>query len=198
MTLTALPPLHWTGASGTAEFSPEGDSVTLTAAAGTDWSNDSLGGEGQHAATGLVFDAPASFALSARVTVPFPRTTFDAGVLCLWVDDDHWAKLCFEFSPSGQAMVVSVVTNGFSDDANSTIVDGESVYLRVSRVGPAWAFHASSDGLDWEFVRLFRLETDAPVGVGFLAQAPMGDSCRATFDQIRLNAAPPSYLRDGS
>lgn len=196
MTISVLPTLHWTGAPGDAEF--DGDTVTLTAAAGVDWSNDSLGGSSQHAASGLVFDAPGSFALSARVTVPLPRTTFDAGALCLWADSDHWAKLCFEYSPQGRPMVVSVVTNGYSDDCNSTLVNDDWVYLRVSRVGPAWAFHASSDGLDWDFVRLFRLDTDAPITVGFLAQAPMGDSCRATFDQIWLDETPPSDLRDGT
>src|SRR5262245_14263456 len=34
---------------------------------------------------------------SARVRVDF-RDTFDAGVLLLWGDDAHWAKLCFERS----------------------------------------------------------------------------------------------------
>ena len=198
MTIATLPPLHWTGATGQAVFSSEGDSVTLTAASGVDWSNDSLGGASQHAATALVFDAPDGFALSARVTVPPRRTTFDAGVLCLWADEDHWAKLCFEYSPQGQAMVVSVVTNGYSDDCNSTLVNEESVYLRVSRVGDAWAFHASSDGSYWDFVRLFRLNTERPIGVGFMAQAPMGESCEVTFDRIRLEPTPPRDLRDGS
>ena len=58
--------------------------------------------------------------------------TFDAGVLLLWVDERHWGKLCFEFSPAGEAMVVSVVTRGVSDDANAFMVTGRSVWLRVS------------------------------------------------------------------
>ena len=41
------------------------------------------------------------FRLSARVTVDF-RATFDAGVLLLWLDEAHWAKLCFEYTPDGR------------------------------------------------------------------------------------------------
>ena len=116
----------------------------------------------------------------------------------LWVDADHWAKLCFEYSPQGEAMVVSVVTNGFSDDCNSTLVAEDHVYLRVSRVGAGWAFHSSPDAEQWSFVRLFRLNTDLPISVGFLSQAPLGDSCVASFEDIELASTAPSDLRDGS
>ncbi len=73
--------------------------------------------------------------------------------------------------------VCTVVTRGHSDDANSFTVDGSSVWLRVSRTGRAFAFHASRDGKKWIFIRLFTLgdekETDAAL-VGFMAQSPMG------------------------
>ena len=93
-------------------------------------------------------------------------------------------------------MVVSVVTNGFSDDVNSFLVD-DAVYLRVSRVGPAWAFHASPDGVEWRFVRLFRLYTDEPVHVGFMSQAPLGEPCVAVFDEIDYRREAPADLRSG-
>ena len=38
------------------------------------------------------------FQFSARVKAVH-QETFDAGVLMLWMDEAHWAKLCFEFSP---------------------------------------------------------------------------------------------------
>ena len=46
------------------------------------------------------------FQLSARVSVDF-ASTFDAGVLLLWIDERHRAKLCFEYSPAREPMVVS-------------------------------------------------------------------------------------------
>ena len=197
VTVAGLPELSWTSHEGQAVTTPSGG-LTLTADRGVDWSNDSVTGGQQHDATALVFAAPGSFSLSARVHVAGARSTFDAGALVLWADVDHWAKLCFEYSPQGEAMVVSVVTNGFSDDCNSTLVAEDHVFLRVSRVGAGWAFHSSPDAEYWSFVRLFRLHTDLPIMVGFLSQAPMGDTCVASFDDITLSSAPPADLRDGS
>ncbi|MEJ1115989.1 DUF1349 domain-containing protein [Paenarthrobacter sp. CCNWLY172] len=196
--IPGLPQMEWTSSPGHVSYDEAEGTLTLTAAPGVDWTNDSLGGEPQHAATALGFRAPAAFSLSARVLVASPRTTFDAGVLTLWADSDHWAKLCFEYSPQGEAMVVSVVTNGYSDDSNGPLVTAPWIYLRVSRVGPAWAFHSSADGREWSFVRLFRLDSDKPVHVGFMSQAPMGESCEARFDAIEWTEEPPADLRDGS
>ncbi|MGO4595069.1 DUF1349 domain-containing protein [Leifsonia sp. 2TAF2] len=191
-----LPPLTWTNGEGVAEW-PTPDRLILTAAAGTDWTNDALGGPQQHAATSLGFVPTQDFTLSARVRVHPPRSTFDAAVLAVWGDKDHWAKLCFEFSPQGQAMVVSVVTNGYSDDCNSTIVTADHVFLRLAKLGSGWAFHSSADGRTWDFVRVFRVPFDGPVNVGFLAQAPMGDTCVAEFDTIEYSTTVPADLRNG-
>ena len=194
-----LPDLEWAVGSGTAALQPDGR-LEVSAAPGTDWTNDALGGPAQHAAAMLGFEAPDRFALSARAGVATaPRTTFDAAALAVWGDRDHWAKLCFEYSPHGEAMVVSVVTDVWSDDCNSVVVAAPSVHLRVSRVGDqVWAFHSSTDGRRWDFVRLFRLDWDGPVQVGFLAQAPLGDACVATFDEVGFSPDPPADLRDGS
>jgi regulation of enolase protein 1 (concanavalin A-like superfamily) len=196
VSIDALPELSWTAEAAEAGYADE--VLTLACAAGTDWIVDSLDGSRQDSATALVFDAPAEFALTARATVPQPRTTYDAGVLCLWASPDYWAKLCFEFSPQGSPGVVSVVTNVFSDDCNSVEVDGDSVFLRITRAGGGWVFHSSVDGERWSFVRQFRLATDLPVRVGFLAQSPMGGARTVQFDSIRLAPTGPSNLRDGT
>lgn len=60
-------------------------------------------GDRQHQAASLAFAAPsAPFMLSAKVSVHGDRTTFDAGALSIWSDKDHWAKLCFENSPTAK------------------------------------------------------------------------------------------------
>lgn len=196
--IAGLPVLEWTNGASSAEVDDAAGELRLRASAGVDWSNDSLGGPGQHGASMLGFRPSGDFALSARVRVVGERSTFDAAALGLWCDEEHWAKLCFEYSPAGQAMVVSVVTNGYSDDCNSTIVEEPFVHLRVARVGPAYAFHASADGDRWDFVRLFRVTSDVAPIVGFLTQAPMGTTCDARFDAIRFTEAVPEDLRDGS
>lgn len=193
-----LPPLTWVPVRGHFSHADTGGALKLAAEAGVDWSNDSLGGPHQHLAAALTFPAPDTMSLSARVSVESPRTTFDAAALVLWADQDHWAKLCFEYSPQGESTVVSVVTNNYSDDCNSTPVPGQFVHLRICRMGSAWAFHSSLNGSDWAFVRLFRLHTDLPVQVGFMSQAPLGDTCMSSFDNITFALTAPVGLRDGS
>jgi regulation of enolase protein 1 (concanavalin A-like superfamily) len=151
-----------------------------------------------NAATLLGLPPAGDFQFSARVTVGF-RAQYDAGVLLLWLDDHHWAKLCFEFSPAQDPMVVSVVTRGVSDDANAFTVPGRSVWLRVSRIGGVYAYHASTDGTSWTMVRVFSL-TDEPARhqVGFEVQSPTGDGCTVTFDDVRFASRTLSDLRDGS
>jgi regulation of enolase protein 1 (concanavalin A-like superfamily) len=195
--MAPLNALDWVNGDGLVE-QPTAGTLRLTAAAGVDWTNDAFGGPQQHAATLLGFEASGDFSLSARTTVLGERSTFDAGALAIWGDRDHWAKLCFEYSPQGEAMVVSVVTNEYSDDCNSTLVLDDAVFLRVTRAGSGWAFHSSRDGLRWVFVRVFRLAVTGPVRVGFLAQAPLGDSCVAQFDDIRFSTVIPADFRDGS
>ena len=193
ITLPGIPPLQWTNGEGEARV--EGGTLVLTAAAGVDWTNDSQGNGQQHAATSLSFPVEGDFQLSARVRVDAPRSTFDAAVLTLWADSDHWAKVCFERSPRGEDMVVTVVTNDFSDDSNATDVLTDAVWLRVSRIGPAFIFHSSTDGQDWRFVRLFRLQTEEPLLCGFMAQAPMGEIAVARFDEISYLAETLLELR---
>lgn len=143
----------------------------------------------------LLGEVTGDFTLSARVTVGF-ESTFDAGVLMLYTDERTWAKLCFEYSPQRQPMVVSVVTRGVSDDCNSIDVDGATVWLRIARIGQAYAFHASADGERWRFVRHFGLEGN-PL-VGFSAQSPTGEACSVTFDRLHFTTRTLANLRDGS
>ncbi|WP_444964054.1 DUF1349 domain-containing protein [Nocardiopsis sp. M1B1] len=137
------------------------------------------------------------FQFSARVTVDF-ASAFDAGVLLLWIDGRHWGKLCFEYSPDREPMVVSVVTRGVSDDANGFTVDGRTVWLRVSRIGRAFAYHASLEGTAWRMIRFFAVDAAASARIGFEAQSPTGDGCAVTFDHIRFTGERLAELRDGS
>jgi regulation of enolase protein 1 (concanavalin A-like superfamily) len=155
------------------------DRASLLAVAGprTDWFVDpQRAGEPKLNAPALLGGSSGDFLLSARVTVDFAGT-YDAGVLVVYESDEVWSKLCFEYSPQREPMVVSVVTRGVSDDCNSFVVDDESVWLRVARLGAAYAFHASTDGSNWSFIRHFALEgADAP-SIGFAVQSPTGDGC---------------------
>jgi regulation of enolase protein 1 (concanavalin A-like superfamily) len=130
--------------------------------------------------------------LQARVTVE-AKATYDAGVLVAYQSDTLWGKLCFELSPQGQLMIVSVVTKGTSDDCNSVPIMGNSVYLRLARLESAYAFHYSTDGHWWHLVRYFGLGVGPAVNIGFIAQSPTGDGCTARFSEI---AWKPNLLTD--
>lgn len=186
----------WVNEPAHSSFDERGDTLTITAPGHTDWFVSPATGESVDSAPALLAPFDGDGTLSARVHVDF-RATFDAGVLAIRRSATHWAKLCFEYSPQGQPMVVSVVTNGVSDDANSTPVDSDEVYLRVSRTGPAWVFHYSTDGRLWHFVRHFRLSADAPARVGFLAQSPTGEGSTTRFSEIARTSSPPRDIRAG-
>jgi regulation of enolase protein 1 (concanavalin A-like superfamily) len=151
-----------------------------------------------NASTLLGTPPSGDFRFSARVTADF-RATFDAGVLLLWLDERNWAKLCFELSPAGEPMAVSVVCRDVADDANAFVVEGRSVWLRVARIGGAFAFHASTDGREWRFVRHFALAGDsAAVRLGLEVQSPTGEGCDVRFEELRFDGERLADLRDGS
>jgi len=192
--------------SAGAEWTVEGDPgrVTVHASAHTDIFVDP--GKGSqvnaetllNAATLLGTPPEGDFRMRAHVRVAF-ASTFDAGVLLLWLDERHWAKLCFEYSPDDEPMVVSVVNRGVADDASAFVVPGDSIWLRVSRVDSVYAFHASTDGARWRLVRAFVLDAPgATPRVGFEAQSPTGRGCAVSFDQIGFDSVHLGDLRDGT
>ena len=183
-------------------YSLRGEALVLTGAGGTDLFVDPAGDGSKGPDAGWLAGLPPAgdFSLAARVSVEF-GSTYDAGALLLHAGDLRWAKLAFEYSPQHRPTAVTVVTNGRSDDSNSFEVDDSSLWLRITRSGRAWAFHASTDGVWWRLLRYFSLgehPDGEAVTVGFLAQSPTGTGCTAAFDRITLSAAAPKDLRDGS
>ena len=199
--LPILPaPLEWLGEP--AGWHVNGAELTLTAGRETDLFRDPGGAPARDNAPALLFHTDGDFVLSAKVAVAF-KATFDAGVLLIFENGSSWAKLCFERSPQGEPTVVSVVTKGVSDDANAFVKPGP-VYLRVARLGRAYAFHASDTGERWELVRYFSLSarpgTNSSMNpkVGFLAQSPMGEGCGATFSNIVFERRTLEDIRSGA
>ena len=179
-----------------AASSADDEVLTISAGPHTDWFVDPGTGVARLEAPALVGPTAGDFLLSARVEVEF-ASRFDAGVLVLWRDERTWAKLCFEYSPDAEPMVVSVVTRSASDDCNSTVIEGNAVWLRIARIGRAFAFHFSTDGITWRLVRHFALTPDGEIELGFLAQSPLGTGCTARFSEIQFSAATLPDLRSG-
>lgn len=170
------------------------NSLSITAGAKTDWFVEPSGSNwvSSNAPAALFMPPVENFLVSARVTVNF-ASIFDAGVLLLYEREDLWTKLCFEYSPQHKPMIVSVVTRGLSDDCNSTVIDGNAVYLRVARIDTVFALHYSLDGKYWNMVRYFTLGQVEYLRVGFLAQSPTGEGCNVVFSEITYR---PEILKD--
>jgi uncharacterized protein len=177
-----------------------GGEVELFASARSDLFLDPSGSAEAPDAERFVSNVAGDFQLSAHVRVEFTGT-FDAGVLIGYVDEFTWFKLCAELDPVGTPRVVSVVTrDGASDDCNGWAIPTSGQFLRIARLGQAFALHASGDGSNWELVRLFALDipTDRPVKIGLLAQSPAGDGTSAVFTNVHFNTATLLDVRDGS
>jgi hypothetical protein len=194
--IPALPmPLRWLRAPR--DWRTSGSGLTIEAGGATDWFADPADpSESLTSAPALLARVGGDFLLSARVSVAF-AAVFDAGALMLHGADRRWAKLCLEYSPQEEPTIVSVVTSGSSDDANAFVVAGNEAWLRVARIGDAFAFHASRDGARWHLVRYFRLGRGDEPQVGFEAQSPLGDGCVVTFDEIRFEERRLTDLRGG-
>ena len=173
--------------------------LTLISGPKSDLFIDPAGDEGARPDVGRWTALPGDddFTLSARVSVGF-TSSFDAGALLVYLSERRWAKLCYEYSPQRKPMAVTVVTRGISDDSNSFTTNGDPLWLRVTRAGRAWAFHASHDGSYWEMLRYFTLGEASGARVGFLAQSPVGGGCTAVFDALAFSHGAPADLRDGS
>ncbi len=187
-------PMHWLRSPR--EWRLGDRQVRIRAEGGTNWFVDPAGDRTVVDAPTLLAHPSGDYQWSAKVHVGF-EAVFDAGVLVLFADARRWAKLCFEYSPQHEPMVVSVVTRGVSDDSNSFIVDGQDVWLRVSRLGPVFAFHASTDGDHWQMIRYFELGQADDLAVGLLAQSPTDSGCEVSFSEISYVAVRLADLRTG-
>ena len=174
----------------------DGPLLTIAAPARSDLFSDPAGGAPVAGAPRLLGPVAGDFQLSARVRCTFAGT-FDAGALLLWAGERQWVKLAFEVSPQGEPMVVSVATDGRSDDANAFVVPDDAVWLRISRIGAACALHARLDGEDWRFVRHLAFPALDGLRAGFLAQSPTGEGATARFDAIGFVPERLGDLRSG-
>ena len=178
------------------EWHAEPARLVVSAPAQTDWFIDPISARPVRTAPVLVGPAPSGdFTWEAHVVLD-GDAMFDAAGLFVYDDDDHWAKLAVEVTAAGPT-IVSVVTDTFSDDCNSTVLAQASAWLRLARVGEAIAFHASDGGGRWELVRVFRPPSAVP-RIGFICQAPTGAGCTGSLDAIAFNTRSLSDIRDGS
>jgi uncharacterized protein len=187
-------PFTWTHAAAYTCLPAGG--VHISAPARTDYFQDPAGKLRNDSAPYLHMDVTGDFVARALVTHPF-RFTYDAGALMVRQDATHWAKLCFEATDFGTHAVVSVVTNGVSDDANGVNYHWPQVWLQMVRMGNLIALHYAPDGEQWNMVRLFSLDLPKTVQVGMVAQCPVGAGTEIDFLHFSLEQHKIEDVRAG-
>jgi hypothetical protein len=191
VTLNQIPqPLQWKNAPVSSQT--EDNVLTITAGKSTDWFIAPSDRKATASAPVLLFQPAEEFVLSAKLRVEFGKQ-WDAGTLMVFAGDDSWAKLAFEVSVYGEPTIVSVVTRGVSDDCNSTVITGNTVYLQIAKVGRALGFYYSTGGRSWRLVRTFTLGETQPLLAGFSVQSPIGEGASAAFSEIQYS---PKAVKD--
>lgn len=134
----------------------------------------------------MFYAEPGSdFMLQAKVETNHLKN-WDAGVIMVYVNESYWAKLCFEKTVEGPNRIVSVVNNIVSDDCNSDIIEGDSVFLRVVKLGKSFRFSFSTDGKNWYTTRYFTLNEQNSLKAGLASQSPAGEHCLSKFSDIKF------------
>jgi hypothetical protein len=187
-------PLQWLNQPQSWDLSLD-PKLTITAPAKTDWFIDPQGAVNVSNAPALLFPVTSPCVFSAQVSANHVAT-YDAGVLMVYENPLSWAKLCLELSPQGLPTIVSVVTKGVSDDCNAFAVNSP-MYLRVSKLEQAYAFHISVNAATWNLIRYFKLEDSKNAQLGFEAQSPTGHGCTVSFSNIRFEGRLLEDIRSG-
>jgi regulation of enolase protein 1 (concanavalin A-like superfamily) len=178
-------------------ISVSGDEIEILAPARTDFFIDSSGGIEKGDAPFYFEKVEGDFTMRASVRPGFKKK-YDAGGLFVLDSARKWIKLEFELTDLGYPSVVSVVTDGDSDDCNGESLAGrDEVHLQVARKGDRWALHYSLDGRSWRMVRYFRLKMKGAVRAGIEAQSPVGSGCHVAYRGFTIADKAVKDMRKG-
>jgi uncharacterized protein len=173
-----------------------GGGMRVTVQEKCDYFRDPAGVHNKDDAPYLWTSVSGDFVAVAHVRPAF-TTTWDAGTLFARFDAENWAKLCFEKTDLGTTAAVSVVTRGFSDDANGANVSVPDLWLQLLRMGNVFGMHYSLDGQHWQMVRVFHLAGPEVMRVGVVTQCPAGPGTTIDILHFSIEARRVEKLRAG-
>lgn len=135
-----------------------------------------------------LFDSDRNFIFSTAIQHSF-ENKWDGGAIILEADKDNWIKFCFEKDYTGAKRVVSVVTKGISDDANSIEFSQNIAYYKMAKKEDTVYLYVSSTGKDWYLVRAINFKFDKVLKLGLLAQSPEGKANSVSFTNVKYSAS---------
>ncbi len=142
-------------------------------------------------------EVEGDFVFRANVSHGF-SSTYDACVLLALDHDTLWAKACFEYTDFQTHAVVTVMTDGRSDDANGANIDGNEVWLQLARKGDLFAVHYSFNGREFIMARICSLSMGRRIKVGLVAQSPVGSGGERKFLHVLLEQRTLADIRSGN
>ncbi len=143
-------------------------------------------------------DNTKPFTFTAKVTPEFTATgTYNAADLFIFSNDTLWQKFAFEQDERGMHRIVTVRTDGTSDDNNHDVVTAPSVYLKISSDGQTIASYYSLDKQMWQMVRLYKNSYPKEVWVGICNQCPMEKGSSSLFEEVTLEQSSVGDFRSG-
>ena len=122
---------------------------------------------------------------------------YDAGMLFIFVDEKHWLKFAFEADERMNARIVTVRTNGTSDDNNHDVEKDSVIFLKISSDTKSIGFYYSNDNKIWNLVRVFKNEYPQNIFVGVGTQSPAGDGNKTVFYGIEFSDSAVKDFRSG-
>lgn len=138
------------------------------------------------------------FTLIAKATPEFTTEgLYNAADLFVYSSDSLWQKLAFEQDEYGNHRVVTVRTQGTSDDNNHDKLDVSSVYLKISSDTKTIASYYSIDKKEWHMVRLYKNNYPKNIYLGISSQCPQKGNCTSRFEEISLSHDNVSDFRLG-
>ncbi len=130
-------------------------------------------------------------------TTPDHIVKYDAGMAFLYVDDKQWLKFAYEADERMNRRIVTVKTNGFSDDNNHDVINAPSVYLKISSDTKVIGFYYSLDKELWQLVRIFKNEYPKKLKIGVGAQSPAGQGNKVIFEDLEFTNQSVKDFRMG-
>ena len=144
-------------------------------------------------------DNTKPFTLFAKVKPTFTETgLYNAGVLFLYAHEELYQKFCFEQDEHGVHRVVSVRTDGSSDDNNHEPIEGPEVYMKISSDGKTVASYYSADNKNWKLARLYQNQYPDTLWVGISSQCPVDTGSVAYFADLKLEENSVADFRLGN
>lgn len=162
-----------------------GDAVRIESPPGSDFFIDGGSGAEKTNAPFYYTEIEGDFILRCLVQPRF-EGTYDAGCLCAYESAVKWIKLAFERTDLGYESVVTVVTDGLSDDCNGERIGETAVWLQMVRKGSQWCLHHSNDGIAWKMSRYFSMAMAGTIKIGVMAQSPTGGGCTVDFRHLAV------------